>query len=139
MMTQERERQIDTSALLWGVFWRSVLWYTASGMVIRRQMVSNEARLTRPNTVEAALGDALEWSIQRWVAWSGRKVRVADAPWLEGPVGKGQIGAGFYDTYAKDAGLEAVARDPEAGLLRDFGSLAGEGFEPERVHPEIRC
>jgi len=88
--------------------------------------------------VEVALGDALEWSIQRWVAWTGREVRVADAPWLEGPVGKGQIGAGFYDTYAKDAGLEAVARDPEAGLLRDFGSLAGEGFEPERVHPEIR-
>lgn len=99
-------------------------------------MTGNSAR--PPNSVEVALGDTLEWSIQRWVAWTGRVVRVVDAPWLEGPVGKEHIGAGFYETYAKEADLEVIAGDPEAGLLPDFGSLAGEGFEPERVHPEIR-
>jgi hypothetical protein len=89
------------------------------------------------NIVEVALGDALEWSIQRWVAWSGREVRVSEAPWLEGPVGDDYIGAEFYAGYAGEAGLEAVANE-DAGLLPDFGALAGDGFDPDRVNPTIR-
>ena len=100
--------------------------------------MSNEARLTRPNTVEAALGDTLEWSIQRWVAWSGRKVRPAKAPWLEGPIGERYVGAEFYKAYAKENGLDAVVDDDNAGLLTDFDVLAGEGFDPSQVRPEIR-
>jgi hypothetical protein len=91
----------------------------------------------RANTVEVRLADALEKVIQRWVAWSGRKMPIPEASWLEGPVGQGYIGASFYGGYAREAGLEAVA-DEEIGLLPDFGALAGEGFDPSLVHPRIR-
>jgi hypothetical protein len=89
------------------------------------------------NAVERALGDALEWGIQNWVAWSGRKVLIQEASWLEGPVGDEYVGASFYRGYAREAGLQAVAVE-EAGLLPDFGALAGERFDPSLVHPQIR-
>jgi len=91
----------------------------------------------RANAVEHALGDALEWGIQNWVARSGRKVRKAETLWLEGPVGDEFIGADFYAGYAREAGLEAGA-DEDAGLLPDFRALAGERFDPALVHPRIR-
>jgi hypothetical protein len=92
----------------------------------------------RPNAVEVALGDVLEWGIQRWVTCSGKEVRIVDAPWLEGPIGERRIGAVFYEVYAKEAGMEIVRGDPDAGLLPDFGALAGEGFDPGKVHSMIR-
>ncbi|CAN5303589.1 hypothetical protein BH18ACT10_BH18ACT10_18190 [soil metagenome] len=100
--------------------------------------VNVRPRPISPNSVEVGLGDALEWGIQRWVAWTGRKVRIAEAPWLEGPVGGEYIGAEFYGGYAREAGLEAVVDDEEAGLLPDFDVLAGEGFDPSLVMPRIR-
>jgi hypothetical protein len=95
-------------------------------------------RLISPNTVEVALGNALEWSIQRWVGTTGRKARTEDASWLAGPVGNERVGSGFYEEYARKAGLEIVRGDPDAGLLPDFGALAGEGFDPGKVHPMIQ-
>ena len=92
---------------------------------------------TSANTIEVALGNSLQWSIQRWVAWSGKKVRILEAPWLEGPVGDEYIGAEFYRSYAREASLEAVV-DEDAGLLPDFDDLAGERFDPSQVRPEIR-
>ena len=38
------------------------------------------AGVVRPNAVEVALGDAVEWVIQRWVVWTGPRVEAADAP-----------------------------------------------------------
>jgi hypothetical protein len=96
------------------------------------------ARTARPNAVEVALADALEWGIQRWVAWSGRKVRFMETPWLEGPIGNDYIGAEFYEDYAREVGLEAVTDDEDAGLLPSFDALAGERFEPSLVQPGIR-
>ena len=90
------------------------------------------------NHVEIRLADTLEWTIQRWVAWSGRKVRISEAPWLEGPVGSRYVGAGFYEGYAREGGLEAVADDENAGLLPKLDALAGEGFDPSLVRPEVR-
>ena len=100
--------------------------------------MSKETQLARPNAVEVALGDALEWGIQRWVAWSGRKAWAAESPWLEGPVGEKHIGAEFYEAYARETGLEAVTDDEDAGLLPNFDVLAGEGFDPSLVRSEIR-
>src|SRR5215210_313789 len=91
-----------------------------------------------PNSVEIALGNKLEWGIQRWVAWSGRKVRIAEASWLAGPIGDKHIGAEFYRGYAREVGLEAVTDDEDAGLLPRFDALAGEAFDPSAVRPEIR-
>lgn len=128
------------SGLLRGIFWRSLLGYAVSGLVFGELYGSAfvGSISVRPNTVEVALGNALEWVIQRWVTWSGREVRTSQAPWLEGPVGGEYIGAGFYVGYATEVGLEAVADDEDAGLLPDLGALAGEGFDPALIRPEIR-
>lgn len=100
--------------------------------------MKQRTRKVWPNTVEVALGDVLEWSIQRWVKWSGREVRIAEAPWLEGPVGDEYIGAEFYRRYAREIGLDTATDDEDAGLLPDFDALAGERFDPSLVRPEIR-
>jgi len=100
--------------------------------------MSKEAQRARPNAIEVALRDALEWSIQRWVTWSGRKEWAAEAPWLEGPAGEEHIGAEFYEAYVRETGLEAVTDDEDAGLLPSFDALASESFDPSLVRPEIR-
>lgn len=102
------------------------------------ESMKRRTRRMRSNAVEVALGDALEWGIQRWVAWSGREARIAEAPWLEGPIGNKYIGAEFYEGYAKEVGLDAVTDDEDAGLLPSFDALAGEGFDPSLVRPGIR-
>ena len=109
---------------------------SASGSRMVRKDIGN---VRFPNTVEAALGDALEWAIQRWMLTTGRKVRQDDSLWLDGPVGGRRIGAGFYEAYAREAGLEIVADNPDVGLLPDFDVLAGETFDPSLVRPEIRA
>ena len=95
--------------------------------------------MLRPNAAEVALGDALEWSIQRWVG-TGRRVRVEEASWLDGPIGarRGVLGEGVYEAYARESGLAMERDDAGAGLLEDFSALGGEGFDPGAVHPEIR-
>ena len=100
--------------------------------------MKRDTRTVRPNAVEVGLGDALEWGIQRWVAWSGREARVSEASWLEGPIGDRRIGPDFYAGYARDEGLELVEGDPETGLLTDFAVLADRGFDAAMVRPEIR-
>jgi hypothetical protein len=100
--------------------------------------VSEKPTPVSPNTVEVRLADALEWSIQRWMLTTGRKVRVEDAPWLAGPIGKERIGVGLYREYAQETGLKAVTDDPDAGLLPDFAALSGASFDPSLVRPEIR-
>ena len=92
----------------------------------------------RPSALEVALGNGLEWSIQSWVSTTGRRVRIAEEPWLEGPIGNEYIGAEFYEGYAREAGLDVVTDDKDAGLLPNFDSLAGESFDPSLIHPEIR-
>jgi hypothetical protein len=100
--------------------------------------INQSIRTLRPNAAEVALGNALEWGIQRWVAWSGREARISEAPWLEGPIGESRIGPDFYAAYAGDEGLELVEDDPETGLITDFSVLAGGGFDAEMVRPQIR-
>jgi hypothetical protein len=77
-----------------------------------------------PNAVKVALGNALEWTIQRWVK-AGRRVRTSEASWLDGPAGTERIGPRLHEAFAGEAGLEIVSGDPDAG------PLAGDGFDPE--------
>jgi hypothetical protein len=100
--------------------------------------MERETRLIRPNALEAALANGLEWSIQGWVSTTGRKVRIAEEPWLEGPIGNEYVGAKFYRGYATEAGLDAVTDDEDAGLLPSLDALAGERFDASLVHPRIR-
>lgn len=80
-----------------------------------------------------------EWSIQRLVAATGRRVAAGDAAWLDGPLGgAGAVGPGVYRRVAEQAGLAVEVDPPGAGLLDDFGVLAGPECEPAAVHPAIR-
>lgn len=80
-----------------------------------------------------------EWSIQRLVAVTGRRLRAGDAPWLDGPLGgAGAVGPAVYERVAADAGLALEVNPPGAGLLEPFEALAGPECDPAAVHPLIR-
>jgi len=83
-------------------------------------------------------GYLADWITQRWVQYTGRRVRFSDLPWLDGPVGDTRgIGRTFFDTYAARNGLRAVHDSAPRGLLRHFGELAGPQFDPSQVHPAV--
>ena len=65
-------------------------------------------------------------------------MRTSEASWLDGPDGTGRIGPRFHEAFAGEAGLGNLSGDPDAGLLPDFGALAGGGFDPEKVHPKAK-
>jgi hypothetical protein len=70
--------------------------------MIRKDMKARKrTSKVRPNSFEIRLADALEWGIQNWVARSGKKWRISQAPWLEGPLGDDYIGAEFYERTAR--------------------------------------
>ena len=80
-----------------------------------------------------------EWTIQRLVAATGRRLRAGDAPWLDGPLGgAGAVGPAVYERVAADAGLVMDVNPPGAGLLERFDALAGPECDPAAVHPTIR-
>jgi hypothetical protein len=82
-------------------------------------------------------GYLTDWSTQRWVQLTGRRVRLADAPWLAGPAGSPRgIGADFFTALAQHEGL-AVRRSAAAGLVPDFAALAAPDFDPRTVDPAI--
>lgn len=84
-------------------------------------------------------GYASDWTTQRWVQISGRRIRLADEDWLSGPVGNpGGIGLGFFDDLAAKNTL-GIRRDGEPrGLIPDFSLLAAHNFTPSLVHPRVR-
>jgi len=90
-----------------------------------------------PMWLGSTRGHAIDWLTQRWVQLTGRPVDFALAPWLNGPVGAPEgIGADFFDNLAAMRGM-TVRRDPGAGLLPDFGLLAGPAFDPRKVDPRV--
>jgi hypothetical protein len=68
----------------------------------------------------------------------GRTWRRAEVPWLAGPVGDATIGdAPYRDVAAREAlTLERTSR--AGGLVPDFATLGGPGFDPAAPHPLIR-
>lgn len=86
----------------------------------------------------AGAGRLLEWSIQRWISLTGRTVIASEAPWLAGPTGGANIGAGFYQEYARSSNLEIALSQVPIGLVEDFSVLEGPNFAPERVDDEVR-
>ena len=78
-----------------------------------------------------------DWVTQQWVRSTGRKVRLAECAWLDGPVGGTRgIGKDFFLGYADKHNLELV-ESGRRGLLQDFKSLAGSGNDPAAVAPEV--
>lgn len=88
--------------------------------------------------VAETVSRAGEWSIQRLVAATGRRLAEGEAPWLDGPLGTEAAGPAVYERFAAEAGLAAEVNPPGAGLLTSFGELAGPECDPSAVHPLIR-
>lgn len=87
--------------------------------------------------LDDARGNLVDWTTQRWVQVTGRKVTLAGCPWLEGPVGPPTgIGTAFFDRYAAQHGLRMV-RGVDGGLVPDFEVLRSPSFDPNRVSPAI--
>jgi hypothetical protein len=81
----------------------------------------------------------LETGIRLWVRFTGKLVRRADAPWLGAPLGgKERIGTGIYERVAQHEGL-LMRTPPDAGLFPNLNVLRGPSFNPDAVHPDIRC
>ena len=82
-------------------------------------------------------GNLIDWMTQRWVWWTGRKVSLAEHPWLEGPIGTPVgIGAKFFDAYAADRGLR-VLHDEPAGLVPEFLALRRTEFDSAAISPAV--
>lgn len=64
----------------------------------------------------------LKWSINAWIAITGKTVSYHDHPWLEGPMGDDNvIGDEFYDRYAAIKGY-TVEKTEGGALVDDFKS-----------------
>ncbi len=83
-------------------------------------------------------GALLDQFTQRWVIATGRPVEFAGAErWLDGPIGApGGVGEDWIDQHAAAAGASLQQGDPQ-GLLPDFSTLAGPGFEVDALAPAI--
>src|SRR5215468_12596846 len=99
---------------------------------------TQKARSLLSSAFYRAIGWSLETFIELLVRSTGRRVRRADAPWLDCPLGDSVlIGTGIYDRIAREENLE-LREAPDAGLIADFAALRGPTFDPEAVHPRVR-
>lgn len=84
-------------------------------------------------------GRLSDWVTQRWVQHTGRRVRWAEHPWLEAPVGDVDvIGTGFFERFAARHDLVVRRDGGSRGLLDRFDDLAGPRCAVERIDPGIR-
>jgi hypothetical protein len=71
-------------------------------------------------------GNLSDWTTQQWVRATGRRLLLADHPWLAGPTGETRhIGKSFYERYAEKAKLKSVESGVR-GLIPSFKMLAAE-------------
>jgi hypothetical protein len=102
------------------------------------EQARREGRKGLLGAVHVAIGRLLEIIIEWMVIVLGRRVSLAEAPWLSAPLGDSVlIGAGIYEQIARDEHLE-MRIVPDAGLIGDFDTLRGPTFDPSIVHPRIR-
>jgi hypothetical protein len=83
-------------------------------------------------------GKLIDWTTQRWVQATGRRVDLADHPWLEGPVGDVDvIGTDFFRRLAGRRGFRVIESGRPRGLLDSFSALAGPQCRPAEVDPSV--
>ena len=81
-------------------------------------------------------GHVVDWSTQRWVELTGRRVTLAECPWLEGPAGSpAGIGKDFFDSYSSTNALQLERSG--GGLIPDFSVLNSNQFNTGRVSPAV--
>lgn len=68
-----------------------------------------------------------------------KRVNLAEADWLRGPIGgTKQIGTEYFNDLAARHGLTVATNANGAGLVEDFSKLKSEEFSPANIHPMIR-
>lgn len=101
-------------------------------------MSTSSQRTPEPGFLHSAFGEILAWGIELLVRLTGRRVRRSETPWLSCFLGDaGRIGTGIYQRIADAEQLE-LRTPANAGLVPDFETLRGPGFDPNVVHPRIR-
>jgi len=97
-----------------------------------------EPKSALTSAVYRTFGWVLETLIEALVRVAGRRIPIADAPWLGCPLGDSVlIGTGIYERIAREENLE-LREAPDAGLIADFCTLRGPSFDPQAVHPRVR-
>ena len=83
-------------------------------------------------------GFLTDWVTQRWVQITGRRVRLEENTWLDGPVGNThQIGKDFFIDYANRRHLDLV-QSGVCGLLEDLTRLSGDDADFSVVAAPVR-
>lgn len=86
-----------------------------------------------------AKGALTDWVTQQWVKLTGRTGEMKSFPWLSGPIGKTTgIGADYFQKLAAEQGYAVNTSEGVRGLIR-FKDLSGAGFDPDKVHPDVRA
>lgn len=72
-------------------------------------------------------GQLTDWATQQWVRTTGRRLTLAEHPWLDGPFGNTRlIGADFFVNDAKQRGYTTTYTHP-VGLIPTFSQLDRHG------------
>jgi hypothetical protein len=84
-------------------------------------------------------GYATDWVTQRWVEATGRRVQLAESPWLAGPVGDTRsIGGDCFRDIAAREGLAFQDGPAVRGLLPDFSVLDGPRLSTSAIASPVR-
>lgn len=84
-------------------------------------------------------GALTDWTTQQWVKATGRRITLAETPWLDGPIGKpGGIGGDFFDEWAREHGRELREEGGARGLLPSLSHLDGPEFVAGAVDADVR-
>jgi hypothetical protein len=85
-------------------------------------------------------GHAVDWTTQRWVQLTGRRVDLRQETWLGGPIGKPSgIGPTVFEDLAREQQLALVQDGPHRGLLPSLDVLDSPQFDPARVNHAVRA
>ena len=79
-------------------------------------------------------GYLTDWLTQKWVQICGRRVDLANSPWVEGPIGSPKgIGMDYFHQLAEAEDLQLRNMGKARGLLRDIKSLEGPQTNPQTI------
>jgi hypothetical protein len=91
-----------------------------------------------PPELGGGRGSFSDWATQRWVEWTGRRIALADSPWLAGPTGDpSAVGSDFFRRWAAAHGLHVDESSRPRGLVDDFTALDGPHCKPGATHAEV--
>ncbi len=84
-------------------------------------------------------GYILDWATQLWVKATGKKVRLQDFVWLDGPSGSTRgVGKECFEMLAKNEGLAIRKNHQASGILPDIHALSGEVFNASQIQEGVK-